>query len=416
MRKLLIVAHGFPPFPAPGSARAWRLYKYLPEFGYETHVITASRPDSVHPRVTWIPGRAKDFAEQVLRKFFFPTDEDMLWTVAATKAGQQLIAETPMDAVLSTVPYIQNHIIAYRLKKKFGLPWIADYRDPIVGNPFRRTTGLPGMVDRYLDARFLATADLLVAVTDYGRDEWIRRCPEVASKAAVIWNGYDPEEAIAPTPMPPRPYRVLAHIGNFYLGRSPVIPLASVLRLVRRGVLDPAHFRFRLLGVLDPEFRTKYSDLFSQLISLGCLELVPQIPRPQALDVMMESDSLLLADNNDAAIGHTVPAKLFEYLRVGRPILALTVKDSPVERILAMSGVRYVTLSPEMDEPAIDARMLEFLNLPTDPAKLSEQFLIEFNGRNQARTLAGLLDKLFDTGHSDIPLVDEDLVKQTEVV
>jgi hypothetical protein len=139
------------------------------------------------------------------------------------------------------------------------------------------------------------------------------------------------------------------------------------------------------------------------------------VPRPQALEAMMESDSLLLADNKQAAIGHTVPAKLFEYIRVGRPVLALTVNDSPVERILAMSGVRYVTLSPEMDESAIDARMINFLNLPTDPADLSQQFLIEFNGRNQARTLAGLLDKML-AAPPNSAVFDETLLKQTEMV
>jgi glycosyltransferase involved in cell wall biosynthesis len=256
---------------------------------------------------------------------------------------------------------------------------------------------------------------LLIAVTDYGRQAWIGRSPEVESKSAVIWNGYDPEEPIVPKPLPSRPYRLVSHFGSFYGGRNPVIPLASFRRLIRRGTLNPSRFRFRLIGALEPEIRARHHLLFQELTDLGCLELLPMVPRPQALEAMMESDSLLLADNNQAAIGHTVPAKLFEYIRVGRPVLALTVNDSPVERILAMSGVRYVTLSPEMDESAIDARMINFLNLPTDPADLSQQFLIEFNGRNQARTLAGLLDKML-AAPPNSAVFDETLLKQTEMV
>ena len=416
MRKLLIIAHAFPPHPAPGSARAWRLYKYLPEFGYETYVVTASRPDKPHPRVTWVPVPPRGLRERALRKFFFPADEGVLWTLPALKAARRLIARTPMDAVLSTVPYIHAHSIAYGLKKQFGLPWIADYRDPMVGNPFRRTTGIPGMVDRFLDSHFFASADELVCVTDYVRQEWSQRCPEVASKCAVISNGYDPEEPIAPRPIPPRPYRVVAHFGSFYPGRSPALPLASALRLIQRGLLDPRRFRFRLVGVIEAGVAAENRELLQQLTSLGCLELVPVMPRPQALESMMESDSLMLADTNHAEIGHTVPAKLFEYIRVGRPILALTTKDSPVENILAMSGVRFVTISPEMDEPAIDARIFEFLQLNTDPADLSEQFLVEFNGRNQACTLAGLLDKMLGVRPSGNPASDEALVKQAEVV
>lgn len=416
MRKILIVTHAFPPNPAPGSARAWRLYKYLQEFGYETHVLTASPPDKPQPRVTWVPVPIRNFGGRVLRKFVFPVDEDIQWTLPAIRAAERLIAVTPMDAVLSTVPFIQDHVIAYRLKKKFGLPWVADYRDPIVGNPFRRATGIPGMADRLLNSQFFATADLLVAVTDYGRQAWIGRFPEVESKSAVIWNGFDPEETILPMPIPTRPYRLISHFGSFYGGRNPVIPLESALRLVRRGSLNPARFRFRLVGALEPEIRARHNELFQELTNLGCLELEPVVPRAQALHDMMESDSLLLADNNQAAIGHTVPAKLFEYIRVGRPILALTVQDSPVDRILAMSGVRFVTLSPEMDEPTIDARVIEFLNLSTDPCDLSEQFLVDFNGRNQARTLAGLVDKLLGVRPSAGSAVDEELVNQAEAV
>jgi glycosyltransferase involved in cell wall biosynthesis len=416
MRKLLIIAHAFPPNPAPGSARAWRLYKYLPEFGYETYVVTASRPDKPQPRVTWVPVPAKNLAERLLRKYAFPVDEDMLWAFPVLRAAQRLIAETPMDAVLSSFPYIQSHIIAHRLKKKFGLPWIADYRDPIVGNPFRQVTGLPGLTDRFVSGRFLAAADLLVSVTDYGRQAWIQRHPEVASKSAVIWNGYDPEETIAPRPIPSKPYRLISHFGSFYGGRAPVVPLASALRLIRRGALDPAHFRFRLVGAIEPKIQDDNQDLFAQLTAMECLELVPIMPRPQALDAMMESDSLLLADTNRAEIGHTVPAKLFEYVRVGRPMLALTVPGSPVERILAMSGVRFVTLSPQMDENTIDARLLEFLSLPIDPVDLSEQFLVEFNGRNQACTLAGLLDTMLGAHPSSSPVFDEKLLKRTETV
>jgi glycosyltransferase involved in cell wall biosynthesis len=416
MRRLLIVTHAFPPNPAPGSARAWRFYKYLQEFGYETHVITASPQDEPQPRVTWVPVPARNLGERIVRKFIFPCDEDIQWTVPAIRAAEKLIAATPMDAVLSTVPYIQDHLIAYRLKKEFGLPWIADYRDPVAGNPFRRATGIPGMADRLLDSQFFATADLLVAVTDYGRQAWIGRSPEVESKSAVIWNGFDPEEPILPMPIPTQPYRLISHFGSFYGGRNPVIPLESALRLVRHRSLDPSRFRFRLVGALEPEIRAHHNELFQELTTLGCLELEPVVPRTQALHDMMESDSLLLADNNQAAIGHTVPAKLFEYIRVGRPILALTVQDSPVERILAMSGVRFVTLFPEMDEPTIDARVMRFLNLSTDPCDLSEQFLVDFNGRNQARTLAGLIDKLLGVRPCGGPIFDEKLMDQAEAV
>ena len=394
MRKLLIIAYAFPPFPAPGSARAWRFYKYLPEFGYETHILTASRPDEPLPRVTFVPPPPTSFPELVLRKFFFPSDDDVLWILPAIAAAKRLLAETPMDAVLSTIPPIHDHTIAYALKKRSGLPWIADYRDPVVGNPFRTSKGLPGWVDRAMDRRFFRTADLLLTVTDRIEAEWVQNHPEVAGKTAVLWNGFDPDEHIVPKPIPLRSHRVLAHIGSFYGGRNPVVPLASIDRLIGCGVLDPVRLRLRFIGPLEPAIRSKNQRLFDQLTALGCLECSPPIPRAQALEAMMEADQLMIADNNDSNIGHTVPAKLFEYIRVGRPILALTAFGSPVERILALSGVPFVTLSPELDEDTIDGRMVDFLNLPSQPVRVSEHFSTQFNGRNQARTLASLIDSV----------------------
>jgi glycosyltransferase involved in cell wall biosynthesis len=334
--------------------------------------------------------------EKILRRFFFPSDEAVTWTFPALRAAQDLIERTPMDAVLSTVPYLHDHIVALALKRRFGIPWIADYRDPLVGNPFRTTHGLPGMVDRLFDARFFSTADLLVAVTDRIQTEWNERCPEVASKTAVIWNGYDPEEPIGPKAIPAQSYRLISHFGSFYQGRTPVPLLLAMLRLIRQGVPEAKRFKIRFVGYLDPRLLTAHGELFEELVAGGYLELVAPVPRARALEMMMESDSLLLADNNEARMGHTVPAKLFEYLRIGRPILALTVPGSMVERVLRMSGVRFVAVSDQLTTAEFDARIREFLQMPTDPAILSPQFLREFNGREQARKLAGLIDKMLD--------------------
>jgi hypothetical protein len=129
----------------------------------------------------------------------------------------------------------------------------------------------------------------------------------------------------------------------------------------------------------------------------------------------MQADSLLLADNNQASMGHTVPAKLYEYIRVRRPVLALTVNGSPVEQILGMSGVRFVTMSQQFDPSENDRRLLEFLSLPTEPVTLSEQFLNEFNGRNQAHTLAGMLDRIIDGPTDNIASTDDSSEHMAEV-
>ena len=76
------------------------------------------------------------------------------------------------------------------------------------------------------------------------------------------------------------------------------------------------------MGVIEAGVAAENRELLQQLTSIGCLELVPVMARPQALESMMESDSLMLADTNHAEIGHTVPAKLLS-------TFALAVPSSP---------------------------------------------------------------------------------------
>ena len=91
-----------------------------------------------------------------------------------------------------------------------------------------------------------------------------------------------------------------------------------------------------------------------------------------------------------------VPAKLFEYVRVGRPILACTMKGSPVDRLLEESGIPNVRIYFDLSEEEIDARLADFLALPTDPVPMAPGFARKFDGTHQTGALARILDELTD--------------------
>jgi hypothetical protein len=103
---------------------------------------------------------------------------------------------------------------------------------------------------------------------------------------------------------------------------------------------------------------------------------------------MASVDALLLLD---VFSGLHVPSKLYVYLRIGRPILAITSKGSPADRILSQSGVPYVCLYPEDSAAEVDAKVIRLLEMPSDPVTASDWFFHEFDGIRQAGTLAALL-------------------------
>lgn len=402
VRRVLLLAFSFPPDNQPGAARPFRFFRYLPEFGFEPHVITASPQVQVHPRVHYVPDREAArpsgltrIARGAWRKLVAPLDGTMLWAQGAYEAARHLHRETPFCAVLSTFPPLHAHAAALRLSRNCGLPWIADFRDPLVGNPFRHSRGLPPLFDQFFESRIFRQALLLIGVTDATVEEWRSRYPQFGSKMHVLWNGFDPDESLGPLPIPERDHKLIVHIGSFYAGRTPLPVVQSYSRLVKAGSLDPARVRLRFIGEFDTAVLDSCRSVFNDLTALGSLEYNNAVvPREQALASMASADFLFLADNNAHSTGHTVPAKLFEYLRFGRPILALTEPDSVVESLLARCGVPYVSLHPRARPAEIDAGLVRFLALPSDPARTSDWYQRTFDGRAQTQTLAGLFDSI----------------------
>lgn len=415
--RVLILSSAFPPENLPGAARPYRFYRYLPEFGYEPQVITASAqdPEQANVNVTHVADRTqasprrspRRLLEVAICRTIRPGEAGWLWMLDAFRAAERLLSLSgstgstgstgSISAVYSTFPSLNVHLVAMALKRRYRLPWIADFRDPLVGNPFFPHTRLSNWFDRFIERRIFAEADALTGVTDSIAAQWRDRYPQHAHKIHVIWNGFDPDQPVRRLPIPARPYRVLAHIGSFYGGRTPAPILGSIRRLIDSGRLNPAEFRLRFVGDYGEGFFTPQNRaIFDSLAEIGCLEYQDHhVPRAEALRIMAESDYLYLADNSFLQLGYTVPAKLYEYVQIGRPILVTTSSNSPVDRILKQSGIPTVTIGGDMEEQEIDRRLLEFLQLPSEPVtEPSSWFRENFDGRLQTGTLAGLLDSI----------------------
>ena len=163
-----------------------------------------------------------------------PYNEKLEWVPHAVAASRDILKRASVQAVISTSPPVATHLAALRLKQRYGLKWLADFRDPILGNPGRpRRWARP--YDAFLEKYILRHADIVTAVTDASADEWRRKYPGANRKIQVVWNGYDPEEAFGPLPIPERPYRLLSHVGVLYALRHPHAFMGSLGRLIRNG-------------------------------------------------------------------------------------------------------------------------------------------------------------------------------------
>lgn len=407
---VLILTLAFPPDPHSGAARPGRFAKYLARFGYEPVVICQTTPGrtagSAAVRRVPLPAprrvaRALAGLGRLAQRLLLPYDDGLPWAAHALVEAEAVLARRPIAAVLSTSPPAGSHLVALELKLRHGLPWVADFRDPLRGNPFRLRRWL-FPYDRLLEGLLFRHADALIANTDTTADLWRRHHPGIDGKVSVIWNGFDPEDRFDPTPIDPGDRRVLAHVGALYGRRHPGRLLASLLRLILTGELAADRVCVRLVGPIDGGCFEANREVVDALRSRGCLEYDGrQVSRDEARRAGLRADYLLLLDLNEQEVDLQVPAKIFEYVRIGRPILAFTRRDSPVERILQGSGVPCRVVHHGASNAAVDDAVRGVFDLPTSSTRPSPWFEEQFDGRNQTRALAGILDRV--RGGSPIP-------------
>jgi len=398
---LLIFAYYFRPLNESGAHRPFRFARYLTPLGIRSHVVTASDPGSTP---AWSssayvedPGgrhwsevdnwtRLGKLVQRVL-----PYNDRLDWTPAACRAGESIIRQTRATAVLSTSPPIASHFVARYLKHRHGIRWIADIRDPISHNPFR--TGLiANWYDAAVERMVIEGADAVIANTDTAGQLLRKRYPRFAEKIHVIWNGYDSQDGLGPMPLSRPDCNVLLHAGSLYGGRHPGMLVRSLERLIRAGRISPTAVRLDLIGSIERQHPWVTECGLEELCSQQWLRCVEgMLPVSEAHAAMASAASLLLLDLNEQRASLQVPGKLFEYIQIGRPILAFTTPGSPSERILQQSGIPHVCIYQDASDHETDDRVIRFLSLPSNPVPPSAWFREQFDGSLQARTLAELI-------------------------
>lgn len=409
--RVLVVSFYFPPFSGPAAQHAVWFHRYLRDFGFDTVALTSSvyfRESANEPEIpdgVWrVPisdfGRrlshhlhhAEAWGQARLRMW----DRGFAWSCFAIQRAQRLLEQSEFTAMVSVSPSISSHWAAYWIKQRFPhLKWIADFQDPFLGNPFRRPRRAVGLLDESLERAIFTSASYISANTNTVQQMWRERYPKLRDRIIVTWGGYDPQEPMAARPLPQRPAPVLLHAGSVYGGRIPIGLFRSLCRLVRGGRLRPNDLVVEFFGPtdlsrLEPPDRARLEELRAGGWVVhsqdGCA------PRREAIRVTEEADYQLLLD---LTYPHNtklqVPSKLFDYIRIGRPILAFTPHGSPTEFILSRSGIPHIALAPDDPPDQVDSGILSLLQLPATPSAASPWFLDTFDARRLAQSLADRL-------------------------
>ena len=405
MKRVLMIAYHFPPLRgSSGIQRTLRFAKYLPEFGWQPIVLTIDprayefvgddQLQDVHPDVGVYRAPGLDTARQLSIRGRYPAflarpDRWKSWWLGGVPMGLALVRKLRPDALWSTYPIATAHAIGNTLQRITRIPWIADFRDPMAQDgypPDPRTWASFKKIEENVAAR----AARLVFTTPSARRTYDARYGSgTPERFVLIENGYD-EETFPDTNVDAAPLdaatRTLLHSGIVYPDeRDPSALIAALQQLKRSGTLKvhPLRVRFRA-AVHDDLLRS----LARKHDVEDMVEIAPPLPYRDAICEMTRADGLLVLQA--ANCNEQIPAKLYEYIRSGRPIVALT--DAAGDTAATLRDAGFAGIAPLDDANAITRLLERYLASPGSFRAAEGQDVTRHSRRSRAGELAALLN------------------------
>jgi glycosyltransferase involved in cell wall biosynthesis len=443
MRRLLVIAYFFPPVGGVGIERTLKHVTYLPEHGWQPIVVTVAGSGyrivdpsiearvpadvEVHRAGTMEPahlrralarlvgrrgttasrspangpaagpatavGRLRTMANRVwgnvVPLVFFP-DDQVVWARRAERLGRRIHASEPVDAIYSSSPPISGHLAAERIARRARLPWIADFRDPWIGNSFARPLNpLHRGIQQHLERRIVHRADRVIVATAGMQAQLMERYPARADRIVHVPNGYDPQDLQVPAAerTDDDTFR-LTYAGSLYGIAELTVFLDGVALLITRRPELRDRLRVDFVGWFSEETRAIAERRLPALAPV--VRQVGFVPRDRAIALQRASDAGLVIISGTGNRGVVATSKIYEYLGLDLPVLAI-VPPGEVRQILA--GLDWGVVADPTPE-GVASGLERIMELPppgraADPERRYER-------RTLSAQLARLLDEVID--------------------
>jgi glycosyltransferase involved in cell wall biosynthesis len=318
------------------AARDWLKRRGQPVPGVLPRISSAGKgvpSNEIVPRgavlVNWLSALYRDVVN-------FP-DRQVGWAPYALGAARRLFGSWRPDLIYASVPPYTSLFVADMLSRRYDIPWVAEYRDRWCDDPYVVMPRWRAWLEHRLERRMMERAAGIVTVSEPWAELYRAK---YGRPTRAILNGYDPEDLPSPAPEPgPGPLRIL-YTGAIYIGYRDPSPLFAAL--ARHPELKQ-DIRVEFYGTA-PEH---VLPLAEQAGVRDQIAVFPAVPFRQSVALQHEADILLLMQWNDPREQGNVPAKLFEYMATGRPILGIGIEDGVPARLITARGAGLYANDPE---------------------------------------------------------------------
>lgn len=412
-KKVLMIAFHFPPQAgSSGILRTLNFAKNLPANGWTPIILSANprayeecRDDlvkSIPKEIRVIRAFALDAARHlgIMRKYpsiLALPDRWSTWWFGGVVAGLKEIKKAKPAVIWSTYPITSAHLIGATLARLSGLPWVADFRDPMINGDYP-SAPLQRRSWQWLEALVMRSATRCIFTTERAAELYRERYPTAADRCMVIENGYDEEAFVENVPLRTgvgENQILMLHSGIIYpRDRDPSAFFAAVASLIESGRLERGRLKIR--------FRAPYHDeevaALASNFGLGdIVDIAPPIPYREAIGEMMGANLLLVFQGRH--FNSQIPAKIYEYLRSGVPLLGLVDRSGDTAtQLTKFQGVQLAQIDSTKDIlNSIEKWICQNDRLEIDTQKKINQDAVKsFSRASQTVQLANIFHCLVD--------------------
>jgi hypothetical protein len=445
-RKALLISFYFPPFFNPGSVRMGKFAKYLPEFGWEPRVLTVNRApdpskamdleidgnyvyrtpyftfgDSLSSKVLstssvdstgkvqWA-GKEKPWKTLALKSvqslrpvYDAPVMNKLIWDpigwyLHAVKKGREIIAKEKIEVILSTFNPSLPHLIASKLNRQTGIPWVADFRDLWSHNPYVRKTQPFQFCEEFWEKRTLNNCNYLVSVS-----EPLVKDLEAfhLKKAAVIYNGFDEDDFKEKVELTAK--FTITYTGQLLSPEFNPTPLYEALaELKREGTISADNIEVRFFG----KFMVFHPSVLSKEYGLeDIVKTHPFVPLSESIKRQKESTVLLHVGWDDPKADGELSSKIFEYLGAGRPVLAIAYKEGYLNSLLSKSGCGVIVNSAGETKEILTKWVGEYMRYGKVVSHYhpNPEVIKAYSRREGTRKLVDIFDYVLNSNEVNLP-------------